>query len=77
MRKGENMETSQRGVNELLDALLSDPDVQRDWELNPEGVAERYDISDGQRRALLEGDVDALIAEGLAERHVQQMRVSW
>ena len=57
--------------------LLNDPEVQRDWELNPESVATRFSLTDSQMQAMLDGDVDALIAEGLAERHVQQMRVSW
>lgn len=64
-------------VNDLLDALLNDPAVQREWELNPDIVAGRYALTAAQTRALIDGDVDALISEGLAERHVQQMRVSW
>jgi hypothetical protein len=64
-------------VNDLLDDLLNDPAVQREWELNPEMVASRYSLTTSQARALIDGDVDALISEGLAERHVQQMRVSW
>jgi hypothetical protein len=64
-------------VNDLLDHLLNDPKVQREWELNPEIVATRYSLSYSQTRALIDGDVDALIREGLAERHVQQVRVSW
>ena len=64
-------------VNDLLDDLLNDPAVQREWELNPEAVASRYSLTASQARALIDGDVDALISEGLAERHVQQMRVSW
>jgi hypothetical protein len=64
-------------VNDLLDDLLNDQTVQREWELNPETVASRYSLTTSQTRALIDGDVDALIREGLAERHVQQMRVSW
>lgn len=64
-------------VNDLLDDLLNDPEVQRKWELNPEMVASQYSLTASQTRALVDGDVDALISEGLAERHVQQMRVSW
>jgi hypothetical protein len=64
-------------VNVLLDKLSADSVLQREWELNPAAVAGRYSLTDTQRQALLDGDVDALLAEGLAERHVQQMRVSW
>ena len=64
-------------INALLDALINDPEVQKEWELNPALIAQKYDLTDSQRQCLLEGDVDALIEEGLAERHVQQMRVSW
>lgn len=64
-------------VNDLLDDLLNNPEVQREWELNPEMVASQYALTASQTRALVDGDVDALISEGLAERHVQQMRVSW
>lgn len=64
-------------VNVLLDSLSNDSALQREWELNPARVADRYSLTDTQRQALLGGDVDALMAEGLAERHVQQMRVSW
>ena len=64
-------------VNDLLDDLLNNPKVQREWELNPEVVASRYSLTSSQARALVDGDVDALICEGLAQRHVQQMRVSW
>jgi hypothetical protein len=64
-------------VNELLDDLLNNPDLQREWELNPEVVANRYSLTSSQAQALIEGNVDALISEGLAQRHVQQMRVSW
>jgi hypothetical protein len=66
-----------RDVNDLLDDLQFDPDVQRQWALNPEDVARRYSLTPSQKTALIEGDVDTLIADGLAERHVQQMRVSW
>ncbi len=64
-------------VNVLLDQLASDAELQRQWELNPTEVLENYSLSPSQRAALLDGDVDALMNEGLAERHVQQMRVSW
>ncbi|HEU5160826.1 MAG TPA: hypothetical protein VFU43_27765 [Streptosporangiaceae bacterium] len=64
-------------VNTLLDQLISDPDLQRQWELNPADVAKDYDLTKTQLKALLEGDIDALMQEGLAERHVQQMRVGW
>ncbi|MBD1583317.1 hypothetical protein [Pseudoalteromonas sp. S16_S37] len=64
-------------INALLDALLNDPDVQKEWELNPELITQKYDLTDEQRRCLLDGDVDTLIEQGLAQRHVQQMRVSW
>ena len=64
-------------VNTLLDQLTADPELQRQWELNPEDVLTKYTLSSSQREALLGGDVDALMREGLAERHVQQMRVSW
>ncbi|WP_436765483.1 hypothetical protein [Streptomyces sp. URMC 123] len=66
-----------RDVNALLDDLAGDAEIQREWELNPTEVARRYALTDTQRQALLDGDVEALIGEGLAERHVQQMRVSW
>ena len=66
-----------RDVNSLLDDLAADPGIQREWELDPEAVAARYSLSDEQKDALLDGDVDALIGLGLAERHTQQMRVSW
>ncbi len=66
-----------KDVNDLLDDLLENPDLQREWELNPDEVASRYSLTDAQRKALFAGDVDALIEGGLAERHVQQMRVSW
>jgi len=68
---------SERDVNALLDDLTTDPELQRQWELNPGQVASRYTLTETQLAALVDGDVDALISEGLAERHVQQMRVSW
>lgn len=68
---------SERDVNALLDDLTTDPELQRQWELNPDEVASRYTLTETQLAALVDGDVDALISEGLAERHVQQMRVSW
>lgn len=64
-------------VNTLLDQLQQDPELQRNWELDPAAVAEGYAITPSQLAALLDGDIDALIESGLAERHVQQMRVSW
>jgi len=64
-------------VNDLLDDLLSDPQVQKQWELDPSKVAQAYELTETQLHSLIEGDVDALISEGLAKRHVQQMRVSW
>lgn len=64
-------------VNVLLDQLQRDLDLQRRWELDPAEVAKSYTLTESQLSALLSGDVDALMAEGLAERHVQQMRVSW
>lgn len=68
---------SSHDINDLLDELYRDPQLQRDWELNPTEVARRYALTDLQLSLLLDGDVDSLIREGLAERHVQQMRVSW
>lgn len=64
-------------INALLDDLLRDPGLQRRWEVDPAEVAKGYSLTESQMSALLSGDVDALTAEGLAERHVQQMRVSW
>jgi Aromatic-ring-opening dioxygenase LigAB, LigA subunit len=64
-------------INDLLDALMGDVELQKRWELDPEQVAGDYALTPRQLAALLDGDIDALIGEGLAERHVQQMRVSW
>ncbi len=64
-------------VNALLDRLVADPHLQARWEVDPDCVLQEFDITDSQRAALLNGDVDSLIEAGLAERHVQQMRVSW
>jgi hypothetical protein len=64
-------------VNALLDDLQRDAQLQREWELNPTEVARRYTLTEKQLALLLDGDVDGLIHEGLAERHVQEMRVSW
>lgn len=64
-------------VNVLLDQLQQDPQLQREWELDPAAVAANYALTESQLAALLDGDIDALIESGLAERHVQQMRVSW
>lgn len=69
--------SSENGIDLLLDALMSDPDVQKQWALNPGNVAAIYGLSESQVAALLAGDVESLIAEGLAERHVQEMRVGW
>jgi hypothetical protein len=66
-----------RDVNTLLDQLATDPGFQARWEVDPDSVLQEFDVTDSQRAALLSGDVDSLIDEGLAERHVQQMRVSW
>ncbi|MFE4924863.1 hypothetical protein [Streptomyces sp. NPDC056661] len=68
---------SKNDVDILLDELSTNFDLQREWELNPIAVADRYALTETQRQALFDGDVDSLLAEGLAERHVQQMRVSW
>lgn len=64
-------------INDLLDRLFRDPEFQRQWELNPREVAKDFALSESQLTALLDGDVDALISDGLDARHVQQMRVSW
>jgi mannose-6-phosphate isomerase-like protein (cupin superfamily) len=64
-------------INTLLDQLLEDDELRRQWELNPSEVAKNYALTDAQLVALRDGDVDALLGEGLAERHIQQMRVSW
>jgi hypothetical protein len=64
-------------VNSLLDDLYTNVDLQRDWELNPTEVAKRYALTEQQLKMLLEGDVEGLIRNGIAERHIQQMRVSW
>ncbi|MEU6073971.1 hypothetical protein [Micromonospora sp. NPDC047074] len=68
---------SKPNIDVLLDGLFSNSQLQREWELNPTEVAKRYELTESQLTALLDGDVDALLSEGLAERHVQQMRVSW
>jgi hypothetical protein len=64
-------------VNVLFDRLVSDPELQARWEVDPETVLDEFDVTAAQRAALIAGDVDSLIEEGLAERHVQQMRVGW
>jgi hypothetical protein len=64
-------------INDLLDRLFRDAEFQRQWELNPTEIAKGYALTERQLRSLLDGDVDALVGDGLAERHVQQMRVSW
>ncbi len=66
-----------KSVNDLLDDLINDPDMQRDWELNPTEVLKNYALGEAERQALLDGDVDKLIELGLAERHTKQMRVYW
>jgi len=69
--------SSKNGVDQLLDDLISDNEVQKRWALNPEEIAKEYSLTEEQKAAMIEGDVDALIAGGLAERHVQEMRVYW
>lgn len=69
--------TKRGDVNDLLDDLASDIEVQRRWALEPETVAQEYRLTPNQAEALMTGDVDRLIGEGLADRHVQEMRVSW
>jgi hypothetical protein len=69
--------TRERDVNDLLDDLTSDPEMRKRWALEPEAVARDYNLTATQASALLVGDVDGLVAEGLADRHVQEMRVSW
>jgi hypothetical protein len=64
-------------INDLLDQLFRDTEFQQQWELNPHEMAKGFTLSESQLTALLDGDVDTLISNGLAERHVQQMRVSW
>jgi hypothetical protein len=71
------LSVSQGDVNDLLDDLLASPELQRQWELNPTEVAALYTLSEQELQALLDGNIDALVSGGLAERHVQQMRVSW
>ncbi|WP_237388138.1 hypothetical protein [Xenorhabdus sp. Sc-CR9] len=66
-----------KDVNNLLDDLISKPEVQVRWENEPEEVMQEYQLTLAQYHALSEGNIDALINEGLADRHVQQMRVSW
>lgn len=68
---------NENGVDRLLDDLMEKSEMQKRWALNPEEVAEEYRLTATQKTAMIDGDVDALIAEGLAERHVQEMRVSW
>jgi hypothetical protein len=69
--------SNERGIDRLLDDLMVDLEVQKRWAMNPENVAEEYGLTEGQKHAMVVGDVEALLAEGLAERHVQEMRVSW
>jgi hypothetical protein len=69
--------TKERDVNDLLDDLTSDPEMRKRWALEPEAVARDYYLTAAQTDALLTGDVDRLVVEGLADRHVQEMRVSW
>ncbi|MCY4559410.1 MAG: hypothetical protein OXF79_24155 [Chloroflexi bacterium] len=71
------MTIENRDVNQLLDDLMSDTNIQEQWTLNPNRVAAEYNLTEAQTVALLSGNVDSLIAEGLAARHVQEMRVSW
>ncbi|MDC9621682.1 hypothetical protein KKI90_05115 [Xenorhabdus bovienii] len=71
------MKNTTKDVNDLLDDLVSKPEVQARWEDVPEQVMQEYQLTPAQYRALSEGNIDALINEGLADRHVQQMRVSW
>lgn len=69
--------TNDRGIDRLLDDLISNTDVQKRWAMNPELLAKEYELTETQTAAMINGDVESLIAEGLTERHVQEMRVSW
>jgi len=44
-------------INDLLDTLLNDPEVQRQWELNSGLWQVQYSLTDSQMRALLDGNV--------------------
>ncbi len=66
-----------KDVNVLLDDLIAKPEIQARWENEPDQLIQEYHLTPEQYRALTDGDIDALINQGLAERHIQQMRVSW
>ncbi len=71
------MNTTTRDINDLLDDLFKDTELQVRFGQDPAAVMQGYDLSDDQRNALLAGDSDALLALGLDQRHVRQMRIAW
>ena len=56
---------------------MANTEVQKQWALNPKSVALEYGLTETQANAMIAGDIESLITEGLAERHIQEMRVSW
>lgn len=70
--------TSKRpGMTALVDRLLVDPEVQSQWQVDPEAVMDGYELTDDERSALRDGDVEVLVASGVSDKLSRQMTVSW
>jgi hypothetical protein len=65
------------GMKDLVDRLLSDPQTQTRWQVDPHSVMDDYSLTEEERTALLHGDVETLLASGVSDQLSRQMTVSW
>lgn len=63
-------------MKDLVDQLLSDPETQVQWQVDPESVMDAYDLVEDERAALREGDAEMLVAGGVSDKLSRQLTVS-
>jgi hypothetical protein len=47
-------------LNDLLNDLGTNAELAASWEKDPEGVMKHYTLSDDERRAMIQGDIEEL-----------------
>lgn len=64
-------------LNDLLNDLGTNAELAASWEKDPEGVMAGYTLSDKEKQALLDGDVETLRkASGMESLHMTNSTIS-
>ena len=64
---------SKRAVEQILMRVVSDAEFRTQLQHNPDGALGRFELTDAERTAILDADVNALLDFGVDKRLVQML----